>query len=71
MVYISICSLLGSFSVVCVKGVGLAAKDLIAGHDIWHNPLTYVLVVGLIASVSMQVSFSQPKTGFELYLAIS
>ena len=55
MVYISICSLLGSFSVVCVKGIGLAVKDIIAGHDIWHNALTYILLIGLVASVSMQV----------------
>lgn len=55
MVYISICSLLGSFSVSCVKGVGLAFKEWAAGGSIWTNPLTYVLIVGLVASVSTQV----------------
>ena len=56
MVYISICSLLGSFSVSCVKGVGLAVKGWIAGDKIWLNPLTYVVILGLILSVSTQVN---------------
>ena len=56
MVYISICSLLGSFSVSCVKGVGLAVKDWSAGKNIWHDPLFYIMLTGLILSVSTQVS---------------
>jgi len=55
MVYISICSLLGSFSVSCVKGVGLAFKEWANGGHIWTNALTYVLFVGLVLSVSTQV----------------
>ena len=62
MVYISICSLLGSFSVSCVKGVGLAVKGWLAGEKIWSNPLTYVVLVGLILSVSTQVNISNLKT---------
>lgn len=57
MVYISICSLLGSFSVSCVKGVGLAVKEWLAGDPIWNNFLTYVLVFGLVASVSTQINY--------------
>nr|CAB3264331.1 magnesium transporter NIPA2 [Phallusia mammillata] len=57
MVYISICSLLGSFSVSCVKGVGLAFKEWAAGGSIWTNPLTYVLIIGLVMSVSTQVNY--------------
>ena len=55
MIYISICSLLGSFSVACVKGVGLAVKELNQGQSVFTNPLTYVLVIGLVLSVSTQV----------------
>jgi len=57
MVYISICSLLGSFSVSCVKGVGLAIKEWLAGDPIWTMPLFYVLVIGLVLSVSTQINY--------------
>jgi len=57
MVYISICALLGSFSVSCVKGVGLAVKEWLEGEMIWTNPLTYVLGLGLVASVSTQINY--------------
>jgi len=58
MIYISICSLLGSFSVACVKGVGLAVKELnMPDKNIFANPLTYILVIGLILSVSTQVNY--------------
>ncbi|CAK8695102.1 magnesium transporter NIPA2-like [Clavelina lepadiformis] len=57
LVYISICSLLGSFSVSSVKGVGLAFKDWAAGINIWTNALTYILFLGLVLSVSTQVNY--------------
>jgi len=57
MIYISICSLLGSFSVSCVKGVGLAVKEWLDGDMIWNNILTYILFFGLVASVSTQINY--------------
>uniref|UniRef100_H2YVY6 Magnesium transporter NIPA2 n=2 Tax=Ciona savignyi TaxID=51511 RepID=H2YVY6_CIOSA len=57
MIYISICSLLGAFSVSCVKGVGLVVKGAAAGDPVWLQPLTYLLILGLIASVSTQVNY--------------
>ncbi|XP_078490346.1 magnesium transporter NIPA2 isoform X1 [Ciona intestinalis] len=57
MVYISICSLLGSFSVSCVKGVGMVFKGFAAGDNVWIMPLTYILIIGLILSVSTQVNY--------------
>lgn len=57
MIYISICSLLGSFSVSCVKGVGLVFREFFAGNSVFLRPLTYVLIIGLIATVSTQINY--------------
>lgn len=57
LVYIGICSLLGSFSVSCVKGVGLIIKEFFAGVSVFTDPLTYILIIGLILSVSTQVNY--------------
>lgn len=57
LIYISICSLLGSFSVSCVKGVGLVFREFFAGYSVFSRPLTYVLIIGLIATVSTQINY--------------
>jgi hypothetical protein len=52
LVYIVICSLLGSFSVACVKGVGLVGRQFFDEYA--DNPftesLTYFLIISLILS---------------------
>ncbi|KAI9057775.1 DUF803-domain-containing protein [Trametes sanguinea] len=51
LVYISICSLVGSVSVMAIKGLGIAVKLTFAGNNQFGRPATYVfgfLVAGCI-----------------------
>nr|XP_029513102.1 magnesium transporter NIPA2-like [Oncorhynchus nerka] len=57
MVYITICSVIGALSVSCVKGLGIAIKEAIAGRSVVGNPLSWVLLLGLVACVSTQINY--------------
>uniref|UniRef100_A0A8C5GA12 Magnesium transporter NIPA2 n=1 Tax=Gouania willdenowi TaxID=441366 RepID=A0A8C5GA12_GOUWI len=57
LVYITICSVIGALSVSCVKGLGIAIKDAIAGKSVVTNPLGWILLVGLVACVSTQINY--------------
>ena len=55
LVYISVCSLIGSLSVISVKGLGLAIKETITGSQQFTNMLTWFWLVSVIACVSVQL----------------
>ncbi|XP_076134673.1 magnesium transporter NIPA2 isoform X1 [Alosa pseudoharengus] len=57
MVYITICSVIGALSVSCVKGLGIAIKEAIAGQPVVRNPLSWILLLGLVACVSTQINY--------------
>lgn len=57
LVYITICSVIGALSVSCVKGLGIAIKEAIAGKNVVGNPLAWLLLVGLVACVSTQINY--------------
>ncbi|KAK1896563.1 Magnesium transporter NIPA2 [Dissostichus eleginoides] len=57
LVYITICSVIGSLSVSCVKGLGIAIKEAIAGKNVVGNPLAWILLLGLLACVSTQINY--------------
>uniref|UniRef100_A0A3Q2XWY5 NIPA magnesium transporter 2 n=2 Tax=Hippocampus comes TaxID=109280 RepID=A0A3Q2XWY5_HIPCM len=57
LVYISICSLIGSLSVSCVKGLGIAIKEALGGVNVARAPLAWLLVVGLLVCVGTQINF--------------
>lgn len=59
MVYVSICSLLGSFTVPCCKGLGLAAQDAFDGSSVASNRAV-VLFLGLLGTliVSILIQFT-------------
>lgn len=57
LVYITICSVIGALSVSCVKGLGIAIKEAIAGEKVVRNPLAWILLVGLVACVSTQINY--------------
>ncbi|RVE74053.1 hypothetical protein OJAV_G00037580 [Oryzias javanicus] len=57
LVYITICSVIGALSVSCVKGLGIAIKEAIAGTNVVKNPLAWVLLFGLIGCVSTQINY--------------
>ncbi|KAJ6663301.1 hypothetical protein lerEdw1_010437 [Lerista edwardsae] len=57
LVYVLLCSAVGSLSVSCVKGLGIALKELAAGKPVWNEPLGWVLLVGLVVCVSIQINY--------------
>ncbi|MBN3294089.1 NIPA3 protein, partial [Polypterus senegalus] len=57
LVFISICSLIGAFSVSSVKGLGLVIKDLLENKPVYKDPLAYILLLILIISVSIQINY--------------
>lgn len=63
LVYISVCSLIGSFSVISVKGLGLAIKETIGGSQQFTNTLTWFWLIAVIACVSVQLVSERRKVG--------
>ncbi|KAL7979468.1 hypothetical protein Chor_004626 [Crotalus horridus] len=57
LVYILICSSIGSLSVACVKGLGIALKELFAGKAAWKEPLGWMLFMSLVVCVSVQINY--------------
>lgn len=57
LVYITICSVIGALSVSCVKGLGIAIKEAIAGKNVMRNPLAWILLLGLVTCVSTQINY--------------
>ncbi|XP_055034423.1 magnesium transporter NIPA2 [Misgurnus anguillicaudatus] len=57
LVYILICSVIGSLSVSCVKGLGIGIKELFAGTAVLKEPLFWALLVCLVICVSIQISY--------------
>ncbi|WKY01395.1 hypothetical protein Q1695_015414 [Nippostrongylus brasiliensis] len=57
IVYISVCSLIGSLSVLSVKGLGLAIKETISGNQQLTNVLTYFWLGSVAACVSVQLVY--------------
>ncbi|XP_046888644.1 magnesium transporter NIPA2 isoform X2 [Hypomesus transpacificus] len=57
LVYILICSVIGSLSVSCVKGLGIGIKELFAGTAVLKEPLFWALLICLVICVSIQISY--------------
>ncbi|KAM4555526.1 magnesium transporter NIPA2 [Odontesthes bonariensis] len=57
LVYILICSVIGSLSVSCVKGLGIGIKELFAGTAVLREPLFWSLVICLVICVSIQINY--------------
>uniref|UniRef100_A0A915DUP2 Magnesium transporter NIPA2 n=1 Tax=Ditylenchus dipsaci TaxID=166011 RepID=A0A915DUP2_9BILA len=57
LVYIAVCSLIGSLSVISVKGLGLAIKETITGSQQFTNMLTWFWLLSVIACVSVQLIY--------------
>nr|XP_033802554.1 magnesium transporter NIPA2-like isoform X2 [Geotrypetes seraphini]XP_033802555.1 magnesium transporter NIPA2-like isoform X2 [Geotrypetes seraphini] len=57
LVYVLICSIIGSFSVSCVKGLGIVLKELFAGKPVLTEPLGWVLLFCLVACISVQINY--------------
>eukprot|EP00061_Rhincodon_typus_P015401 g43053.t1 len=57
LVYILICSIIGSLSVSCVKGLGIAIKELFVGRPVLVQPVTWILLGCLVVCVSIQINY--------------
>lgn len=57
LVYITICSTLGSFTVIGCKGVGVALTETFKGDQQFTNWLTYVMLAVLIVCVLVEMNF--------------
>ncbi|XP_051820881.1 magnesium transporter NIPA3 [Antechinus flavipes] len=57
LIYISICSVIGVFSVSSVKGLGLAIKELLEQKPVYKDPFVFILLATIIVSVSTQINY--------------
>ncbi|KAH9932001.1 magnesium transporter NIPA-domain-containing protein [Epithele typhae] len=56
-VYISICSLVGSVSVMAIKGLGVAVKLTFEGNNQFTRPATYVFGVLVVTCIVVQTNY--------------
>lgn len=57
MVYLSICSLVGSVSVMAIKGFGIALKLTIAGNNQLTHISTYIFGVVVVSCILIQMNY--------------
>lgn len=57
LVYISICSLVGSISVMSVKGFGVALKLTLDGNNQFTHPSTYCFVIVVVVCILVQMNY--------------
>lgn len=57
LVYISICSLVGSVSVMAIKGFGVAVKLTVGGNNQFSHPSTYVFGIVVALSIVVQMNY--------------
>uniref|UniRef100_A0A8P4K167 Uncharacterized protein n=1 Tax=Dicentrarchus labrax TaxID=13489 RepID=A0A8P4K167_DICLA len=57
LIYISICSLLGAFTVSSVKGLAIAINSVFNDISVLASPLTWILLFTLIVSIVTQVNY--------------
>jgi hypothetical protein len=57
LVYISICSLVGSMSIMAIKGFGIALKLTFAGNNQLTHPSTYVFAIIIVVCILVQMNY--------------
>lgn len=57
MIYISICSTVGSVSVMSIKGFGIAVKLTFAGNNQFTHPSTYVFAIVVAVCILTQMNY--------------
>ena len=57
IVYISICSLVGSVSIMAIKGFGIAVKLTFAGSNQFVYPSTYVFGAVVAGCIMVQMNY--------------
>ncbi|KAL1296705.1 hypothetical protein AAFC00_000180 [Neodothiora populina] len=57
LIYLSICSTVGSVSIMAVKGVGVATKLTFAGNNQFTHPSTYVFILVTVVCILTQMNY--------------
>lgn len=57
MVYISICSLVGSISVMSIKAFGIALKLTLSGSNQFTHPSTYLFIIVVVVCIMTQMNY--------------
>lgn len=57
LVYIAICSLIGSLSVMGCKGIGIVLKQTLRGDSQLTNPVAWALLFAVLACVMTQMNY--------------
>lgn len=57
LVYLSICSLVGSISVMSVKGFGIALKLTFDGNNQFSHPSTYCFLIVVVVCILVQMNY--------------
>jgi len=57
LIYVSICSTVGSVSVMAVKAFGIAVKLTFAGNNQFSHPSTYVFMIITTVSALTQMNY--------------
>lgn len=57
LVYISICSTVGSVSVMAVKAFGIALKLTLGGDNQFTSPSTYVFMIVVVFCILTQMNY--------------
>jgi len=57
LVYISICSTVGSVSVMSIKAFGIALKLTLGGSNQFTHPSTYVFIIVVVVCILTQMNY--------------
>lgn len=57
LVYLSICSTVGSVSIMAVKAFGIALKLTFAGHNQFTHPSTYMFLIVVVVCILTQMNY--------------
>lgn len=57
LIYISICSTVGSVSVMSVKAFGIALKLSLGGNNQFSHPSTYIFIIVTVVCILTQMNY--------------
>lgn len=57
MIYISICSAVGSISVCAIKAFGIALKLTLSGNNQFSHPSTYIFIITVVICILTQMNY--------------
>ena len=57
LIYISICSAVGSISIMAIKAFGIAVKLTLGGNNQLTHPSTYVFAIIVVVCILVQMNY--------------